>query len=240
MRKLYCAGIAALVLLLSGASAWIVISRDREGPEIVIEEREDLSWNPDMEKSDLLQGVTAADNRDGDVTESLMVESVRQEGDKAIVTYVAKDSNQNVTKKSKAVRFKDLEKETDNIEENQDGKSEEPAEEKTEPESTEEPEDLEAKAVEAREADIAALPEAAPRLYLKQHYVSINAGDSFDKLSWVEEITDVQDPRYYLFQYIIVEGEVNTWQPGTYELAYYAVDSDRNYSNRDILTVTVN
>ena len=51
-------------------------------------------------------------------------------------------------------------------------------------------------------------------------------GEEFNKLSWVEDITDDKDDRSRLFRDIRVEGDVNRNEPGTYELAYYAADSD--------------
>ena len=70
--------------------------------------------------------------------------------------------------------------------------------------------------------------------------MTISVGEEFNKLSWVEDITDDKDDRSRLFRDIRVEGDVNRNEPGTYELAYYAADSDGNRSNREILTVTVN
>ena len=62
-------------------------------------------------RSALLQGVTATDNRSGDVTASLVVESVRllhRDGTVA-VTYAAFDKAGNVAKQTREVRFADYE-----------------------------------------------------------------------------------------------------------------------------------
>lgn len=60
-------------------------------------------------RSALLQGVTAKDNRDGDVTASLVVESVRmlRSDGTVTVTYAAFDKAGNVAKQSREVRFND-------------------------------------------------------------------------------------------------------------------------------------
>lgn len=252
MRKLCYAGLVALVIVLVAGAAWVVINQDRESPVISIDDSKLLSWHSDMDKSELLRGVTARDDIDGDVTDSLMIESVKldvENRDKATVTYVAKDSSQNITKAIRIIDYAgdDMEKDAadvtntdENLESGAAGDDKQKSSEAEQASSEESPEDMETKAVEAREVAIAELPEAYPRFYLKQHYVSVNVGESFDKLSWVDEITDSKDSRYYLFQYISVEGDVNIWTSGVYELKYYAVDSDGNRSNEEILSVTVN
>ena len=56
----------------------------------------------------LLDGVTATDNKDGDVTESLVVESVypNEDGQTATIVYVARDSRNNVGKANKVVTYR--------------------------------------------------------------------------------------------------------------------------------------
>lgn len=247
MKKLYVAGVVMLMLLLAAGAAWIVIEQDREGPIITVDDTDQLSWYSGMEKSKLLSGVTAVDNVDGDVTDSLVVESIKQDletGDKVVVTYAAKDSSNNITKVTRVVDYSEVpvddseeennENDPEAAEADEDGN--EDADEATEASA----EDSEAIAVAERDAAIAGLPDGSPRLYLKKHYVTLNAGESFDKLSWVQDIIDNKDSREYLFRYIAIEGNVDTSAPGTYELKYYVMDSDRNSSNAEILTVTVN
>lgn len=239
MKKLYIAGVVVLVLLLTAGAAWIVVKQDREGPTITVDDTEKLSWHSGMDKLDLLKGVTARDDVDGDVTDSLVVESIKQDmevGDKVLVTYAAKDSSNNVTKVTRSVDY------TEDADEGQDESSlDETGEDEAQvKDETAEAADPEAKAAADRDAAIKALPEGAPHFYLKQHYVTLKAGESFDKLSWVEDISDTKDSREYLFRYISIEGDVNVSAPGTYELKYHALDSDGNASNVDVLTVTVN
>lgn len=244
MKKMYIAGIAVLVLVLAAGAAWIVIEQDREGPTITVDDAEKLSWHSGMDKSELLSGVTALDDVDGDVTDSLVVESIKQNmetEDKVFVTYAAKDSSNNVTKITRSVDYKDAAEE--DAGEGSDESSAEDAEgneAQADDEAAEAAADPEAKAAAERDVAIEALPEGAPHFYLKQHYVTLKAGESFDKLSWVEDISDTKDSREHLFRYISIEGDVNTSTPGTYELKYHAIDSDGNPSNVDILTVTVN
>lgn len=55
----------------------------------------------------LLTGVTATDERDGDVTDTVTIESVipNTDGTEASVIYVAKDSKNNVTKETRKVSY---------------------------------------------------------------------------------------------------------------------------------------
>lgn len=280
MRKVFAAAVGVLTAALLAAAAWLVVDKDREGPVISID-GEELVWSASMSKEELLEGVTAQDEVEGDVTDSLVVESVQEDSRDSgcmIVTYAAKDSSNNVTKLTrrleKAASETDSEEsdkdeteepeaedapadvenaddgnangdETANAENTNEEASAEPAEAENgtadEPTPTPEPaeDDLEAAAVAQRDKAIEALAADAPRMYLSQHYVTMKAGESFDRLSFVEEITDTTDDRSYLFRYISVQGEVNVWQPGTYELKYHATDSNGNLSNEEVLTVTV-
>ena len=56
-----------------------------------------------MDEALLLEGVTAVDEKDGDVSDSLLVEKVAgTNGKEVIVTYVARDGANNVGKASRA------------------------------------------------------------------------------------------------------------------------------------------
>lgn len=81
---------------------------DREAPQITVSQDElRLSVHDGAEK--LLDGVTAQDAQDGDVTDSLVVESVRGiVADKRFtVTYAAFDAAGNVTKAQRTVYYED-------------------------------------------------------------------------------------------------------------------------------------
>ena len=81
---------------------------DREPPEITMDQDELTLSVSDLESA-LLQGVTATDAQDGDVTDSLVVESVRGvvADQRFTVTYAAFDSDGNVTKAQRTVRYSD-------------------------------------------------------------------------------------------------------------------------------------
>lgn len=85
---------------------------DTTPPKITIAESEQI---PEISVRDpqsvLLQGVTARDDRDGDVTASVIVERLANINDshEVTVTYAAFDSSGNVAKASRTVRYTDYE-----------------------------------------------------------------------------------------------------------------------------------
>lgn len=82
---------------------------DQTYPEIQIEGQELELSIKDGEEA-LFQGVTAYDEKDGDVTDSLVVESVsRFANGKKTVTYAAFDSDAHVSKATREISYKDYE-----------------------------------------------------------------------------------------------------------------------------------
>lgn len=81
---------------------------DKYGPIINMEDNQ-ISVNISSDTDALLQGVTASDAKDGDVSDSLVVESVSKflKNHKKIVTYAAFDSDNHVGKATREVIYKD-------------------------------------------------------------------------------------------------------------------------------------
>lgn len=69
-----CLGMGAGVVYMKS-------SEDNEGPKITFEEGKDTNYTSDMTEEDLLKDVKAQDDRDGDVTESLTVETIYPKND---------------------------------------------------------------------------------------------------------------------------------------------------------------
>lgn len=103
-----------LILLCLGAlmgyRALVGLRTDSKAPEITVEDRL-LELSALEPRSALLQGVTAWDRTDGDVTDSLVVENVRllRPDGTVTVTYAAFDQAGNVAKQQREVRFNDYE-----------------------------------------------------------------------------------------------------------------------------------
>lgn len=109
IRKWICPVLIVLCLaVFFGYRAMERMSLDTEAPEIRIQEGM-LNISVSEDKSALLQGVTALDDRSGDVTSSLVVESIRLlDSDGTIrVTYAAFDGTGNVAKAERIACFSD-------------------------------------------------------------------------------------------------------------------------------------
>lgn len=105
-KLLYALALTAAVLAAMNGAAFL--ADDREGPVITFPEN-GPAYSASMEKSRLLEQVTAEDRRDGNVTSSLRVEDILpdREGTQVTVIYAAKDGSGNV---SKAVRVLEAER----------------------------------------------------------------------------------------------------------------------------------
>ena len=99
---------SCLCVILLAACAVVYLREDRTGPVITMAE-EKISYEGSDNVSELLKGVTATDDKDGDVTDTVKVDRVTEVLSKeyVVVTYVAKDCSNNITKKDRWVDLKD-------------------------------------------------------------------------------------------------------------------------------------
>ena len=253
MRKWLIVLMAAIAIGATGLLGWLYMGQDRKGPEITIAESKKNSYTADMTTEDLLEGVKAVDEKDGDVSDSLTVENVypNEKGDGVTVVYVAKDNSNNVTKVTyhmtsdgNLMGFTSGDKTPSDRNDTTAGNDEDQQdEEETDTEDSESPEDTEMteeeKAQEREEAKIDQLNPQDPRFYLNTYYVEITKGTQIDRLSYVKDIQDDKDSTSDLYRKIQITGTVDVNTPGTYELTYYVVDSNGNASNGAVLTIVV-
>lgn len=103
--------ILVFVIAFVGYRYYDAMRTDTEAPAISIEQTDLLEVSVEDPKSFLLQGVTALDPQDGDVTGKLVVESVRLvDADGMIeVVYAVADKAGNVAKVARNVRYMDYE-----------------------------------------------------------------------------------------------------------------------------------
>lgn len=235
MKKGLTVIMAVICLALAAVYVVINLAEDDEPPQIEIQEQE-LVYTEGESRDVLLEGVTANDSRDGDVTDSLLVENVypAPEAGVATVVYVARDGSNNIAKASRTVTYGAG-----------DGTTAAPADsaaEETEVDSTPEPTAAptatpEPTPTEEAEED---LPEGSPRITLTTDEDTVEAGTSVNRIEYVESIEDDEDDENALWRSIQITGdELDTDTPGTYELIYYVIDSDGNQSNEAPLTITV-
>lgn len=107
-RKFWFALVAAAMLLLVGYQLMKVMKEDSSGPVFSCEnETIQVSIHDGEER--LLEGITAADKKDGDVTDSVLVEKLSglYDGNKRTVTYVAFDSDDHISKMTRELIYTD-------------------------------------------------------------------------------------------------------------------------------------
>lgn len=207
--------------------------------------------------------MTATDNKDGDVTESLVVESVypNEDGQTATIVYVARDSRNNVGKANKVVTYRaaaDDQAATSDATEKTATDESADAQPSVTPEATDTPtptpsvtpdagSDTEKASAdttseEDSEEDDSTdnLSAEAPRIKLSTNRVTIKKGESINRISYVESVTDDKDSKETLYKRIEISGDTfDKDTPGTYEQTYYIVDTDGNRSNEAKLTIVV-
>lgn len=259
LMTIVCVGLVAFV-------AWYKFGADKTGPEIRCGNG-DLVYHDGMSDSELLDGVTAYDEKDGDVSASLAIESVYPvEDGKIVVVYVAKDNSNNITKVKQEYSYNgnagmtgdnngtDAEAEpvVDTNAVGEEVGAEDPQAVDTEgtadngpEEGTTETSDMDNASADAerirKEQEEAAeqMPAGAPRIYLTDYVVKVPVGTTVDRLSYVKEIVDDADNVYDLWTKIQITGALDTMTAGTYECTYYVVDSQGNTSNQAVLQFIV-
>lgn len=251
--------IALLTVACIALGAFVVfqqINADKQGPEINITPDAISVYRNDMNDSELLAGITATDDRDGDVSDTLRVESIYEtDTSHVIITYTAKDDSNNITKikcqfELDSDSSEPKEENTSSESDSKDNISEDTKLSDTVDETiseTDEPEvsptpaakDDAQEEKEKQEAETDSLPAQSPRVYLTDYLVKVPVGTSVDLLSYVSEIKDDSDDVYELWRKIQITGSVNSAVPGTYKCTYYVIDSQNNISNNAVLTVIV-
>ena len=230
MKKGIVAGLIVLCVALGAGTAAVVVTDDRKGPEIELPADGDVTYEEGSDTASLLEGVTATDEKDGDVTDSLVIENIFPNDDhtSASVVYAAKDSHNNVSKATRRVNYKAAAEDT-------------PAENESAP-AAEEPQKNDTEGTKNEtdaQMEIEALPAESPKLYLNTYEVTVEAGNNLDKTSYIKEMTDDADSQESLFNQIEIDGDVDTAVPGDYTLTYHVTDSVGNTSNAAVLTVHV-
>ena len=108
LKKIWLIIFIILAVVSCGLYAYKHVTEDPDGPVITVE-KESIKVSVTAGDDALLRGITATDAADGDVTDSLLVDSMSNlyDGNKRMVTYAAFDSDQNVTKVEREIVYKD-------------------------------------------------------------------------------------------------------------------------------------
>ncbi len=216
-------------LILGGAALVVRGSQDRQAPVIKVK-KADFTYQEGQGYGELLKGVSAEDNRDGDLTDEVFVDRVVQIKDgKAIVYYGVMDKAKNVGTAKRTVNYV----EDGNVH---------PKTEDTVGENTEQSQEEAVSQNEPAKADtnndLTPVGEA-PVIALTTDQVTIAAGTEFDLMSVVKGVADGSDDADSLSTRISVDGQYDVNTPGSYLLHYYVIDSDGNTSEVKALTLNV-
>lgn len=220
-----------LIGLLAAAAVvgcvFFAVIKDDKGPEITFGADVPVYQGNSGDES-LLSNVKAEDGKDGDVTDTLYVDSVRvsEDGSRAKVTYVAVDKNNNVTRASQvlscgsgaAVKEETTTEDTTAAEQGTEDVSTQP-EENTKP-------------VENEQTD-----PKAPVIKLNATEVTLGVSDGFSYNDYVESMTDDKDDASTLSRRLHLDGDYQSKKAGTYEITYSVTDTDGNRSNEATLTL---
>ena len=93
---------------LFAVSAILTMAEDKKAPVITIEDKDkEITYRDGDDYAELLDGVTAKDNRDGDVTDQIFVDSITavSDGTRAIVRYAVIDKSNNVGIKTRVIDY---------------------------------------------------------------------------------------------------------------------------------------
>lgn len=246
--KKIVAVVGAIDVVLLVVCLVLYLGKDRKGPEIFFDEERQIEYTEGMDEALLLEGVTAVDEKDGDVSDSLLVEKVAgTNGKEVIVTYVARDGANNVGKASRAFTVVSsygggdilpVEEETfetgdmlgtEGATETETGSNEEgiSGEEEGQDENQGEG-DNEGEPVDSN-----------PVLVLNADMIETKKGVAPNWNEVIETMSDDKDDYNTLYNNLKLEGQVKLNETGEYPVTLYTVDSDGNRSEARNLVVRV-
>ena len=114
MKFLQRGAVALFLLVLTafvGLKIYLRVGVDRV-PPVILCDSPVVEVGIGASDADLLRGVTAVDDRDGDVTGDIMIKGVSQliTADTAKITYIAFDSSNNMSTASRTIHYTDYER----------------------------------------------------------------------------------------------------------------------------------
>lgn len=249
-------------IALAGAGYMTYKNQDRTAPEIKVNQSKKMAYTEGEDYGKLLEGVTAQDDKDGDLTSEVFVEKVVPVSKKkAVVYYGVTDKANNVGTASREVAYQvaegsDAAEDTasEDIAEDTTQKTDEKSAKKTKKKSkkAKTKKTAEDKKTEETTQDAAAEQQSTdqqsealqpngtrPAMKLAEEAKAIARGTSFNALNEVTDAVDDKDDRDTLFRGLHIDGNYNVNQAGTYTLQYYVQDSDGNTSDPITFTLTV-
>lgn len=219
MKKIIIS-LVTITVILTVTTIYLMLQIDKTGPKIKIGEA-GKEYASNMSESDLLSDVIAVDDKDGDVTDSLMIQDIIQiEKENAVmVIYSAMDYSHNLStyRRKMSVRTNEI-----TADETSNQNQEEVQDSSLFDESAKE------------EVEI-----TYPVLSLTMDEVTKKVGENFYFGDYIEEVADDKDDVATLWRRIRVEGDYDMQRVGEYQLTYLVTDTDGNRSKTQTLTLKV-
>lgn len=245
-NRLLAVIISVIAVAVIAAGVVIAVTDDRTAPTISITDLE-LVYRAGDDESVLLTGVTANDKKDGDVTDSIIVEGMvmSEDNDYIKVCYVAKDKSNNIVKAHRIVTYIPAEGENkpsvgDGGQPETDASKKDEGEEESKPSQNGSGTGSQTGSESGSEAATQPTPSGSnPVLTLKYTEVTLKAGSRFNVAAHVADISDDKDDSSTLFRRIIAEGSVSTDVVGDYQIKVYCSDTDGNLSEKKELMVHI-
>lgn len=213
-------------IALAGAGYITYKNQDRTAPEIKVDQSKKIAYTEGEDYGKLLEGVTAQDEKDGDLTNEVFVEKVVPVSKKkAVVYYGVTDKAKNVGTARREVTCQTAE-------------DSDAAEETAQDAAAADEQSIDEQSIDQQSA--ALQPNGTrPAMKLAEETKTIARGTSFNALNEVTDAVDDKDDRDTLFRGLHIDGNYDVNQAGTYTLQYYVQDSDGNTSDPITFTLTV-
>lgn len=253
MKQQLLTGVLVAGCVVCGIVGFVISTgQDKKAPVIKVE-KTSISYTENESYDVLLEGVTAKDDVDGDLTDQIFIDKiVPMENGKAMVYYGAVDSSNNVGTAKRKVDYTPADGEAVTDPENADGESTDKKndgkkDEKADGEKTgAEKSDEDKKAEENKDDGNTEEPDAElkpngrrPAMALKTKSKTIKAGEGFDLMSVIKGVVDDVDKADTLYRHVCADGHYDTDTPGTYTITYYVIDSEGNSSEPIKFTLKV-
>lgn len=216
------AAVAAALLVIC---LCLYVFDDKKAPQITVTDT-GVKYQEGMDNALLLEGVSAIDNMDGNISGAVRVTDivVLEGGKQAQITYAVYDSSFNLAKYSRIIDCDASMKKEEVSEPVSEAPSENTSENASENAS-------ESRLTGEGYEDLPLQSTGAPVIRLTTHEVHMAAGGTFNAMSYVDTIVDDEDTTNDLYRRVRLLGTYNVNTVGNYELSYYCLDSDGNESN---------
>lgn len=230
-------GLVLIAFILGIGCFSVILMKDSKGPEIIFPDQ-DIEYAAGDDISVLVENVSAYDKKDGDVSDTLVIQNIYEDAEKnqVIVTYIAQDREHNVTKVKRTISRSGKGTITNSPAPTiQPSPTVQPS--PTTPPSTTEPTD------QPDEVEPTMIPDVVqgkePIMLLNTDTVTLKKGSRLDLNEFIGVLMDDEDDETYLWRHVIISGTYDTKKAGTYEFKLYALDSDGNRSNIEPVTLIV-